>query len=163
MFNDPSLWLKRHWKIERRLSFNFCHQYCVFVTKCCYTAHNTLLPWFTPKKWVRFLMGPDQGGVTISAVDKYDNFHFTVDFLKVLRYSFLLPIVSPLSLAFVAENIKNLTLALHARENIWARLAGKCNFTATNAAERHKFLRSLPTAVIHEKYACWFPFDSLAF
>ena len=63
-------------------------------------------------------MGPDQGGVTISAVDKYDNFHFTVDFLKVLRYSFLLPIVSPLSLAFVAENIKNLTLALHARENI---------------------------------------------
>ena len=63
-------------------------------------------------------MGPDQGRVTISAVDKYDNFHFTVDFLKVLRYSFPVPVVSDLSLAFVAENIKNLKLALSGRENI---------------------------------------------
>ena len=99
-------------------------------------------------------MGPDQGRVTMSAVDKYDNFHFTVDFLNVFRYSFPVPVVSALSLAFVAENIKNLTLALRGRENIWARLAGKCNFTATNVAAQHKFLRSLPTAVIHEKYAC---------
>ena len=99
-------------------------------------------------------MGPDQGRVTISAVDKYDNFLFTVDFLKVLCYSFPVPVVSALSLAFVAENIKNLKLALRGRENIWVRLAGKWNFTATNAAAQHKFLRSLPTAVIHEKYAC---------
>ena len=63
-------------------------------------------------------MGPDQGRVTMSAVDKYDNFHFTVDFLKVFRYSFSVPVVSALSLAFVAENIKNLTLALRGRENI---------------------------------------------
>ena len=63
-------------------------------------------------------MGPDQGRVTMSAVDKYDNFHFTVDFLNVFRYSFPVPVVSALSLAFVAENIKNLTLALRGRENI---------------------------------------------
>ena len=63
-------------------------------------------------------MGPDQGRVTMSAVDKYDNFHFTVDFLKVFRYSFPVPVVSALSFAFVAENIKNLTLALRGRENI---------------------------------------------
>ena len=63
-------------------------------------------------------MGPDQGRVTMSAVDKYDNFHFTVDFLKVFRYSLPVPVVSALSLAFVAENIKNLTLALRGRENI---------------------------------------------
>ena len=63
-------------------------------------------------------MGPDQGRVLISAVNKYDNFHFTVDFLKVLRYSFPVPVVSALSLAFVAENIKNITLALRARENV---------------------------------------------
>ena len=63
-------------------------------------------------------MGPDQGRVTMSAVDKYDNFHFTVDFVKVFRYSFPVPVVSALSLAFVAENIKNLTLALRGRENI---------------------------------------------
>ena len=90
-------------------------------------------------------MGPDQGRVTISAVDKYDNFHFTANFLEVFRFSFPVPVVSPLSLAFAAENIKNLTLALRARENILARLAGKCNFTATNAAAQHKLLRSLPT------------------
>ena len=43
-------------------------------------------------------MGPDQVRVTISAIDKYDNFHFTVDFLKVFRFSFPVPVVSPLSL-----------------------------------------------------------------
>ena len=63
-------------------------------------------------------MGPDQDQVTISAVDKYDSFHFTVEFLKVLCYSFPVPVVSALSLAFVAENIKNLKLALRGRENI---------------------------------------------
>ena len=63
-------------------------------------------------------MGPDQGRVTISAVDKYDNFHFTVDFIKVLRFSFPVTVVSAHSLAFVAENIKNLTLALRARGKI---------------------------------------------
>ena len=63
-------------------------------------------------------MGPDQGRVTISAVDKYDNFHFTVDFIKVLRFSFPVTVVSALSLAFVTEDIKNLTLALRARGKI---------------------------------------------
>ena len=51
-------------------------------------------------------MGPDQGRVTISAVDKYDNFHFTANFLEVFRFSFPVPVVSPLSLAFAAENQK---------------------------------------------------------
>ena len=48
-----------------------------------------------------------------------------VDFLKVLRFSFPVPVVGPLSLAFAAENIKTLPLALRAREKIWARLVGK--------------------------------------
>ena len=41
-----------------------------------------------------------------------------VDFLKVLRFSFPVAVVGPLSLAFAAENIKNLPFALRAREKI---------------------------------------------
>ena len=69
-----------------------------------------------------------------------------LDFLKVLRFSFPVPVVGPpalarfcrrkhkkstksssrsRSLAFAAENIKNLPLALRAREKIWVRLVGK--------------------------------------
>ena len=67
-------------------------------------------------------MGPDQGRVTISAVDKYDNFHFTVDFLKVLRFSFPVPVVSSLSLAFAAENKKS-----NARTSrSWKDLSSSC-------------------------------------
>ena len=43
-----------------------------------------------------------------------------LDFFEVLRFSFPVPVVGPralaLSLAFAAENIKNLPLALRARE-----------------------------------------------
>ena len=67
-------------------------------------------------------------------------------FLKVLRFSFPVPVVGPLlslafggediknltsralrsrSLAFAAEDIKNLPPALRAREKIWVRLVGK--------------------------------------
>ena len=42
-----------------------------------------------------------------------------VDFLKVLRFSFPVPVVGlALWFAFAAENIKNLPLALRAREKI---------------------------------------------
>ena len=52
--------------------------------------------------------------------------HWNVDFLKVLRVSFSVPVLgaSALSLAFAAENIKNLPLPLRAREKNWARLVG---------------------------------------
>ena len=44
--------------------------------------------------------------------------HWNVDFLKALRVLFSVPVVgaSALSLAFAAENIKNLPLPLRARE-----------------------------------------------
>ena len=47
-----------------------------------------------------------------------------IDFLKVLRFSFPVPVVGPsakalaLSFAFTAENIKSLPLALRARDKI---------------------------------------------
>ena len=47
----------------------------------------------------------------------------SLDFLKVLRFSFPVPVVGPsaklaLSLAFSAENIKNLPLTLRVRKKI---------------------------------------------
>ena len=47
----------------------------------------------------------------------------SLDFVKVLRFSFPVPVVGPsaklaLSLAFSAESIKNLSLALRARKKI---------------------------------------------
>ena len=47
-----------------------------------------------------------------------------IDFLKVLRFSFPVPVVSPsakalaLSFVFTAENIRSLPLALRARDKI---------------------------------------------
>ena len=60
---------------------------------------------------------------------KEHTFYLYLDFLKVLRFSFPVPVVGPstLSLAFAAENIKNLMLSLRTREKIWARLVGKSN------------------------------------
>ena len=53
---------------------------------------------------------------------KEHTFYLYLDFLKVLRFSFPVPVVGPstllLSLAFAAENIKNLMLSLRAREKI---------------------------------------------
>ena len=49
---------------------------------------------------------------------KEHTFYLYLDFLKVLRFSFPVPVVSPSSLAFAAENIKNLMLSLRAREKI---------------------------------------------
>ena len=51
--------------------------------------------------------------VTISRASKLSD----LNFLKVLCFSF--------PFAFAAKNIKNLPLALRAREKIWARLVGK--------------------------------------
>ena len=53
-----------------------------------------------------------------------------------------------LSLAFAAENKKNLRLKLRAREKIWARLVGKSNCLYFN------YLRALSLrAYVHENYA----------
>ena len=53
-------------------------------------------------------------------------FRVCLDFLKVLRFSFLVPRQFSRSLArFALENTKNLPLALRAREKLRARLVGK--------------------------------------
>ena len=53
-------------------------------------------------------------------------FRVCLDFLKVLRFSFLVPRQFSRSLArFAVENIKNLPLALRAREKLRAQLVGK--------------------------------------
>ena len=53
-------------------------------------------------------------------------FRVCLDFLKVLRFSFLVPRQFSRSLArFAVENTKNLPLALRAREKLRARLVGK--------------------------------------
>ena len=49
-----------------------------------------------------------------------------LDFFKVLPFSFPVPVIGALSLAFAAENIKNLPLSLRAGEKISAeRLVGQ--------------------------------------
>ena len=48
--------------------------------------------------------------------DKGGPGHPDLEFLKVLCFSFPVPVVDPF--AFAAENIKNLPIALHAREKI---------------------------------------------
>ena len=62
-----------------------------------------------------------------------------LDSLKVLRFSFPVPVVGSseeFSLAFAAENVKNLPLALCAREKNWARLVGKSRFDLFNRERR---------------------------
>ena len=52
--------------------------------------------------------------------------HVQLHFFKVLPFSFPVPVIGALSLAFAAENIKNLPLSPRAREKISAeRLVGK--------------------------------------
>ena len=60
-----------------------------------------------------------------------------LDFLKVLRFSFPVPVVGPsaklaLSLFFSAENIKNLPLALRARKKNRDQLVGKSIISPTS-------------------------------
>ena len=62
-----------------------------------------------------------------------DDLRYFLDFLKVLHFSFPVPVVGPrtkpaFSLAFAVENIKFLPLALRARRKIWARLVGKSRY-----------------------------------
>ena len=52
--------------------------------------------------------------------------HVQLDFFKVLHFSFPVSVIGALSLAFAAENIKNLPLSLRAGKKISAeRLVGK--------------------------------------
>ena len=52
--------------------------------------------------------------------------HVQLDFFKVLRFQFPVPVIGAFSLAFAAENIRNLPLSLRAREKISAeQFAGR--------------------------------------
>ena len=74
-------------------------------------------------------------GITTGLVGRFSSLGVGIHFHKVLRFSFPVSVVDPrapaLSLAFAAENIKNLPLALHTREKIWARLVGKSRVGVT--------------------------------
>ena len=91
-------------------------------------------------------------------ISAFGSFHFVVslcfainvkvDFLKVLRFSFPVPVVSSPARFCRRKHKKSLLLALRAREKIWARLVGESNVKAVNANYRHmKALHFYWTAV----------------
>ena len=92
----------------------------------------------------------DRGGLIVFSgadqISAFGSFHFLVslcfsnvkvDFLKVLRFSFPVPVVSSLARFCRGKHKKSLPLALRAREKIWARLIGKSNVKAVNGNNRH--------------------------
>ena len=92
-----------------------------------------------------------RGFIVFSGADQisaFGSFHFVVDFLKVLRFSFPVPVVSSPARFCRRKHKKSLLLALRAREKIWARLVGKSNVKAVNGNYRHmKALHFYWTAV----------------
>ena len=81
-----------------------------------------------------------RGFIVFSGADQisaFGSFHFVVDFLKVLRFSFPVPVVSSPARFCRRKHKKSLLLALRAREKIWARLVGKSNVKAVNGNYRH--------------------------
>ena len=92
-----------------------------------------------------------RGFIVFSGADQisaFGSFHFVVDFLKVLRFSFPVPVVSSPARFCRRKRKKSLLLALRAREKIWARLVGESNVKAVNGNYRHmKALHFYWTAV----------------